>query len=173
VLLLPGISNSGPGHWQSLWQAREKGVARVDQRDWDHPVCDEWVNALDEAVREVGEPPILVAHSLGCLVAAHWAARASRAAHAILLFAVPDPSGPTFPRQAAGFSTVPSTMRAKRVTVVSSSDDPYSSTAYTLQRVADWNAEHIGLGPVGHINADSGLGDWPLGWKIVDRWRSE
>lgn len=148
-------------------------MARVNQSDWDHPVCDEWVNSLDESVREAGEQAILVAHSLGCLVVAHWAARSSRAVHAILLVAVPDPSGPMFPRDAIGFSPVPSTLGAKRVTVVSSSDDPYSSTAYTLQRVADWDAEHIGLGPVGHINATSGLGDWPLGWTIIDRWRNE
>lgn len=148
-------------------------MARVHQRDWEHPVCDEWANTLDESVRDVGEPPILVAHSLGCLAVAHWTARSSRAVHAMLLVAVPDPSGPVFPRDAVGFSAVPRTLSGRRVTVVSSSDDPYSSTAYTLQRVADWDAEHIGLGPVGHINAASGLGDWPLGWTIVDRWRKE
>ena len=102
VLLIPGIYNSGPTHWQSLWQTRHAGVARVEQADWDHPVCDTWVRALDDAIAALPQPPILVAHSLGCLVAVHWAARHHRAVHALLLVAVPDPSGPNFPADAPG-----------------------------------------------------------------------
>ena len=92
VLLVPGIGNSGHGHWQSFWQAKHSDVGRVIQRDWDHPVCNEWVAALDKAVVRAAAPPILVAHSLGCLTVAHWAARADRSCYAVLLAAVPDPS---------------------------------------------------------------------------------
>src|ERR1700736_7035663 len=107
VLLVPGIGNSGPTHWQSLWQAEHPGVARVIQRDWDHPVCNEWTEALDQAVGKAAAPPILVAHSLGCLAVAHWAARSERPCFAALLVAVPDPGGPAFPGAAAGFAMVP------------------------------------------------------------------
>ena len=37
VLLLPGWQNSGPAHWQSLWQARY-GYLRVEQHDWMQPL---------------------------------------------------------------------------------------------------------------------------------------
>ena len=169
---MPGISNSGPGHWQTLWEARHPAVFRLQQRDWDRPDCDEWASALDEATRRIGEVPILVAHSLGCLVAARWAALAHRAVHGILLVAVPDPAGPNFPKEASGFSSVPDTLRGKRATVVSSSDDPYSSADFVERCVRLWGAEHVQLGPLGHINAESGLGDWPGGWAIVEAWRN-
>jgi uncharacterized protein len=72
------------------------------QCDWDYPICDEWVETLDQAVGQAGASPILVAHSLGCLTVAHWAARSDRLCFAVLLVAVPDPSGPAFPRAAIG-----------------------------------------------------------------------
>ena len=173
VLLVPGIGNSGPTHWQTLWQAIHPDVGRVMQRDWDHPVCDEWVEVLDQAVGQAAEPPILVAHSLGCLAVAHWAARSDRSCHAVLLVAVPNPSGPAFPREATGFALVPQALRRYRVTVVSSSDDPYATAQYSEECVAAWGAEHVCLGRRGHINADSGLGDWPDGWAFVNGWRNE
>jgi uncharacterized protein len=90
-----------------------------------------------------------------------------------LLVAVPDPEGSAFPREATGFSPVTTELRGKRITIVSSTDDPYSTSAYTLQRVAQWNAEQISLVSCGHINAASGLDDWAEGWSIVERWRNE
>jgi uncharacterized protein len=173
VLLLPGIGNSGPGHWQTAWQAQHSGLVRVMQRDWDHPVCDEWVETLDQAVERAVAPPILVAHSLGCLTVAHWAARSARPCFAVLLVAVPDPSGPAFPKEAVGFSLVPLALCDHRVTVISSDDDPYATTMYTEQLVAGWGAEHLRLSQRGHINAASGLGDWTDGWAMVNRWRNE
>ena len=173
VLVVPGIGNSGPAHWQSLWLAKHPDVRRVMQRDWDNPVCDEWVWALDHAVGQVARPPILVAHSLGCLTVAHWAARSHRPCFAVLLVALPDPNGPAFPKEAIGFATAPLALREYRVTVVSSDDDPYATVRYTEAQVVAWGAEHIRLSQRGHINAASGLGDWTDGWTIVNRWRNE
>jgi predicted alpha/beta hydrolase family esterase len=107
VLLVPGIGNSGPTHWQSLWQAKYPAVTRVMQRDWDRPVCEDWLEVLDQEVARATEPPILVAHSLGCLAVAHWAAQSNRRCFAALLVAVPDPSGPSFPSAATGFAPLP------------------------------------------------------------------
>lgn len=173
VLLIPGINNSGPAHWQSIWEARHPMVQRVVQRDWDHPNCDEWVAVLDEAVQIANEPPIIVAHSLGCLVAARWAARSNQPAHALLLVAVPNPDGPAFPHEATGFSPVTGKLSGRRLTMISSTDDPYSTSAFTLQRAAEWHAEHIALTSRGHINAASGLDEWAEGWSIVENWRNE
>jgi serine hydrolase len=173
VLLAPGIGNSGPTHWQSLWETKYPKVTRIAQRDWDHPVREEWVKALEGAGALTAEPPILVAHSLGCLAVAHWLAQSARPCFAALLVAVPDPAGPAFPREASGFMPLPTSLGPRRITVVSSSDDAYATSAYTEERVATWGAEHIFLGQRGHINAASGLGDWADGWAIVERWRHE
>jgi predicted alpha/beta hydrolase family esterase len=37
VLILPGLYDSGPQHWQSLWLARRPGFRRVEQRNWETP----------------------------------------------------------------------------------------------------------------------------------------
>ncbi len=169
VILIPGISNSGPTHWQTLWEAKHPHTIRLQQSDWDHPDCDQWAEQLEALVRTLHEPPVLVAHSLGCLVACRWASQSSRPIQAALLVAVPDPAGPSFPPEATGFSVLPSGLGHRRVVMVSSTNDPFSSTLYSQQRALAWNAEHITLGALGHINAASGLGDWDQGWGIVER----
>ncbi|MES2940113.1 MAG: alpha/beta fold hydrolase [Pseudomonadota bacterium] len=171
VLLIPGIHNSGPGHWQSLWEAAHPGVARVPQRDWDQPDCGEWAAGIDAAVRECAEPPVLVAHSLGCLALARWCEMATRSVQAVLLVAVPDPAGPRFPAQARGFQPPAGTLGARTAVLVSSGDDPYSSPAYSEACALRWQAEHIRLPAAGHINAESGLAHWPAGWALVERLR--
>lgn len=175
VLLIPGIYNSGPAHWQSLWQTLHEGVVRVEQADWAHPVRDAWVRALDDAIAASPEAPILVAHSLGCLVAAHWATGRTRPVHALLLVAVPDPEGPNFPADAKGFAPVPDALPDQpampRRVLMSSTTDPYSTPSFSARCASAWGAEHVVLGALGHINADSGLGDWPQGWAQVQHWR--
>ena len=47
MLILPGYDNSGPEHWQSLWEKAHPEYRRVQQRSWTAPVCDDWVAALD------------------------------------------------------------------------------------------------------------------------------
>ena len=130
-----------------------------------------------DAIDASPQPPILVAHSLGCLVAAHWAARHHRPLHALLLVAVPDPEGPNFPADAKGFAPLPAVLPAQRDlprrVLMSSTSDPYSTPGFSAQCASAWNAEHVVLGARGHLNADSGLGDWPQGWELVARWRGE
>ncbi len=179
VLLVPGIHGSGPAHWQSRWEALHPGVQRIAQRDWDHPVCAEWVAGIDAAVREQGAPVVpppeaplvLVAHSLGCLALAHWLAVAPPAAlarvAAALMVALPDPAGPNFPAAAVGFAPAPERLPALPITVWTSTDDPYSPNGFGERMAAAWGVEHRSLGARGHLNANSGLGDWPEAWDWV------
>src|ERR1019366_5932878 len=98
VLILPGINNSGPRHWQTLWEKAHRGFRRVPERDWAHPVCQEWVASLETAVRAAGPQTILVAHSLACLQVVHWAARTHLKVQGALLVAPPDPKKKAFPK---------------------------------------------------------------------------
>jgi serine hydrolase len=104
VLILPGIGNSGPLHWQSIWEQSHPEFVRFQQHDWDNPVCEEWVAVTEEAVRRTGPDVVLVAHSLACLVVARWAAKPHSPIKAALLVAVPNSKGPNFPVAARGFS---------------------------------------------------------------------
>jgi uncharacterized protein len=170
VIVLPGYMNSGVGHWQTRWEARYPGFSRVPMRDWDHPVCDEWCDTLDAAVAAAKAPVLLAAHSLGCLTVASWAARhASPDALAkvvgALLVAVPDPAGPGFPADAAGFDAVPMSKLRFPSIVVASTDDPYGGVPFSQASAAAWGSRWENIGPRGHINADSGLGDWEEGQR--------
>ena len=73
TLIFPGIGNSDHAHWQTLWESANSAGVRVQQRDYNNPVCHKWVNVLEQAVAEIGESLVLVAHGLGCLCVAHWA----------------------------------------------------------------------------------------------------
>jgi len=36
-LIVPGLDNSGPDHWQSLWESRRDDCRRVDLGCWSEP----------------------------------------------------------------------------------------------------------------------------------------
>jgi predicted alpha/beta hydrolase family esterase len=51
-------------------------------------------------------------------------------------------------------------------TVVVSANDPFGSSTFA-QRCADaWGSRFVDIGEAGHINADSGLGDWAEGYAL-------
>lgn len=168
VLLLPGIGDSGPEHWQTLWEARHPAFRRVVQRDWERPVCAEWAVALEQAVAASGADTVLVAHSLGALLAAHWAASTKRRIRAALLVAVPDPAAAGFPAEAEGFAVARQVLPFRSI-VVASSNDPYAGGAHARYCAATWGSELVDIGDAGHINAASGLGEWPQGLALLRR----
>jgi uncharacterized protein len=168
VLVLPGYQNSGAGHWQTRWEALDSTYVRVQMPDWDNPARDAWCRTLDAAVAAAGSRVLFAAHSLGCLATAFWATQYAGAAQlekvaGALLVAVPDPSAPHFPREISGFAPVPLTRLPFASTVVTSSDDPYGSVPFSQTCANAWGSRWIDIGPRGHINADSGLGDWDEG----------
>ena len=171
VLILPGIGDSGPAHWQSLWQAANPGFQRVAQRDWEHPVCREWVATLEGSLQKMRGPVVLVAHSLGCLLVAHWAASTTRTVQGALLVAVPDPLGARFPVEAQGFAPLPRTPLPFPSVLVASSDDPYGSIPHAQACAAAWGSRWVNIGAAGHINAASGLGHWPAGQALLQTLR--
>ena len=75
-LIVPGWQGSPDDHWQSHWQNSLPNSARVEQADWLTPRREDWVAALAEAIAADSTPVILIAHSLGCITVAHWAATA-------------------------------------------------------------------------------------------------
>lgn len=170
VLILPGWRNSGPAHWQSRWEDAH-GYTRVQQHDWDQPLRGDWLMQLEEAVLTCGEPAVLVAHSLGCIQVAAWAAHSqnTQRVKAALLVAPGDveradvrallPSWSPIVRQRLPFESV----------LVASRNDPYCSFARAEGLACDWGAELVDMGAAGHLNAESGLGDWPQGQSLLRR----
>lgn len=167
VLTFPGFGNSGPQHWQSLWEQSNPEFVRISQRDWDNPDCEEWVSVLESTVQRIGSPVVVVAHSLACLAVAHWAAKPHSPIKAALLVAVPDPEGSNFPAEAIGFAPPPLQRFSFPSIVVASTDDPYSSLAHSQTYASVWGSRLVNVGAVGHINASSGLAQWLEGFALL------
>lgn len=168
ILILPGLQNSGADHWQTRWQQMPPNAHRVQQRDWEAPDRNEWVGALDAAIAAADGPVTLAAHSLGCALAVWWAARHGRDAHArkvtgALLVAPPDVERPGFPACVTGFAPLPRMRLPFRATVLASSDDPWCALPRARSWAEEWGAQFHDIGPHGHINSESRLGDWPQG----------
>jgi uncharacterized protein len=167
VLILPGIGGSGPGHWQTEWERLDPEYRRIQMPDWDAPELEAWLSRIDEAVRAAPSAPLVVAHSLGCLALAHWASRGGRL-RAALLVAVPDPRGPEFPDAAQSFDPVPLAPLGFPSRVAASRNDPYGSFSFAQRCATAWQSELCDVGALGHINAESGLGEWREGLRFLD-----
>ena len=165
ILIIPGLGNSGPGHWQSLWESNLPYAKRVRMPNWDFPHRADWVEALDTAIREASQsmPPILVAHSVGCLAVAHWARRYQLPVHGALLVAPVDVERPDTLESLLDFAPIPMFGLPFPSHVVASSDDPYASLERSREIAEAWDSLFTDLGPRGHINTASGYGEWPRG----------
>lgn len=167
-LLIPGYGDSGPEHWQSLWQQDDPRFRRVEQRDWLKPLCSEWLAALEQAVRASGPDTVLVAHSLGCSLVAHWAAQTRQVVRAALLVAPPDLAGLAAQLDLQGFAPVPLTALPFPSLLLASEDDPYADIAFSRALAERWGSRWQSIGAAGHINGDSSLGAWPEGRALLD-----
>lgn len=167
-LSLPGIGGSDAAHWQSQWEAGTPSFTRFQPADWDRPDLEDWLHALDSAIAQAATPPVLVAHSLACLLVAHAADRIADRVAGAFLVAVPDPDGAAFPAEAAGFARPPRRPLPFPAVIVASSNDPYASLDHVTARAEEWNARVIDIGAHGHINSASGLGSWTHGRQLLE-----
>lgn len=174
ILILPGWQNSGPAHWQSRWEVLH-GDVRVQQHDWMRPLRGDWIARLEDVLLSQsdthGGPSILVAHSLGCLLAAAWASH-SRNTHLVagaLLVAPGDPEQPELQAALKSWRPVSAQPLPFKSLLLASQNDPYCSLERAQGFAQAWGAECIDYGARGHINAESGLGDWPEGRALLAR----
>lgn len=176
ALILPGLGDSGPEHWQSEWERRDHSCRRVVQTEWNAPNRADWVSCLDAAIVGVMQSVVLVAHSTACPLVAHWAVSASPVRHlrvrGALLVAPSDPEGPNYPPGPTGFAPVPMVRLPFPSIVVASSNDPYVSTERARAYAEAWGSRYVELEGAGHINAAAGFGPWPEGWALLEELRS-
>lgn len=164
TLVLPGWLDSGPGHWQTRWQQLH-GWHRVQQDDWLWPRRGDWMTRLEDELLADPRPAVLVAHSLGCHLVAAWAAHSRRLerVHAAWLVAPPDLDREDLPPQLASWRPAIRRRLPMPALLVHSDDDPFASEAASTQLASDWGVPTWRLPGRGHLNAESGLGDWPDG----------
>ena len=169
-LLLPGWLDSDAPHWQSRWEALH-GCRRVEQNDWLWPKRGDWMARLDEVLLESDRAAVLIAHSLGCQLVAAWAAHSRHTAciTGALLVAATDTARDDTPPQLASWRHIVRNRLPFAATLLYSEDEPFCRANRAQTMAADWGANAVSLGVAGHINAQTGLGDWDAGLAWLRR----
>ena len=170
ILILPGLGNSGPGHWQRRWAERFSTGCVVEQDEWDDPDLRDWTAAIVEAVEAARKPVVLVAHSLAVSALVHAAPRLPAGkAKGALLVSPPDHEGKAIPRAAHSFGAVPTDPLPFPSLLVVSDTDALVSKERAADMAAAWGSELHFAGDAGHINEASGHGPWPEGLLMFTR----
>lgn len=172
VLTVPGLGNSGEGHWQTIWERTRGDCQRADLGMWDAPKRNLWVTKLAQTISAAQPPVILVAHSLGCLAVAWWAAFDPQPfgwpVAGALLVAPPDTDKLAHMPEVAEFAPAPRQPLPFPSIVVASTDDPYADIERSHDMAKFWGSHFLDIGNCGHINAASGLGGWTQGEALLD-----
>jgi hypothetical protein len=158
ILIIPGYTNSGPGHWQSRWQSKLSTARRVEQREWSKPVRDDWIARVAEEANRAERPILLVAHSLGIPTAIH---------------ALPDVANPKIrPKHLMTFGPYPREPLPFPSVVVASRNDEFCAFDVAEDIAAAWGSLFVDAGEAGHLNAESGYGPWPEGSLLLAKFLS-
>ncbi len=169
-LIIPGLGNSGPAHWQTWLEQTVPNCKRIEQKKWDAPDLADWLKAIDEAVTNYDPATvILIGHSLGCSTIAHWAKHSGRMIKGAMLVAPSDIEAPVYTFPATGFTPIPLDKIPFKTIVVASNNDVWVSAERARYFADCWGSEYINIGDAGHINADAGFGPWEEGKKILGK----
>ncbi len=155
VMVVPGLRNSGPGHWQTWLEEYLPHTRRVQQADWETPHLPTWATQVSLALANENTPVWIVAHSFGCLASVAATSPHPEKVRGALLVAPADPDR----------FQIPATELEKKLPfpslVIASSNDPWVSLSSAERWAQHWGSGFINVGPLGHINVDSGHGPWP------------
>jgi uncharacterized protein len=174
ILFVPGLRDHVPEHWQTLLEARLPRAACVPRRQADKLSCAAWVEDLDRAIAAIAGPVVLVAHSGGVMMVAHWAGRHRRPIKGALLAVPPDFDSPLpagYPSQEAlrenGWLPTPIAPLPFPSIVAASTNDPLGRYERVEALAKAWGSRLVNIGAVGHLNPASGYGEWARAEALV------
>ncbi|MGH8263111.1 MAG: RBBP9/YdeN family alpha/beta hydrolase, partial [Steroidobacteraceae bacterium] len=157
ILIVPGLRDAVAQHWQTLLEARlraaGKAVAAVPPMGREEIDLASRVAAIERTVQAVAAPLVVVAHSGGCIMLAHWARQTRRTVAGALLAAPPDletpmPDGyPTLAALKAGaWLPVPREHLPFRSIVAASRNDPLGRFERVAELAHAWGSRLDDLG---------------------------
>ncbi|MEO8152621.1 MAG: alpha/beta hydrolase [Rhizobacter sp.] len=163
VLVVPGLHDSGPAHWQTWLQAHFRHSVRVQQDDWGRADLERWADRVAVTVaREPAARWVAVGHSFGCLALARYLAQEGQGIHAALLVA------PADPEKFGVASRLPQSRLVVPSALIGSDTDPWMHADSARAWARLWGSHFINLGDVGHINTESGFGALPQAKTMVE-----
>ncbi|BBS85683.1 RBBP9/YdeN family alpha/beta hydrolase [Aeromonas media] len=162
ILLVPGLHNSGPDHWQSRWNQQFPQWQRMLGLPWDKPDLTVWSAKLASKLRSRRSRVHLVAHSFGALTAIAAARLQPDKVSSILIVAPADPARFGIPDEALAGSIKVSAQ------LIASRNDPWMSFERAEYWSRQWQVPLFDAGEVGHINAQSGHGEWSQGLNLLN-----
>ena len=166
----PGYGGSGPEHWQTHFEKLGDNFQRISQKDWDAPNIQEWAANIDKAIANYDpESVVLVAHSLGCPTLAYWASHYQRKIKGALLVAPPDVELLQNKLKVTLFDSIPTKKINFKTIVVASTNDHWATLNRAAEYAENWGSDLVNIGDAGHINDQSGFGDWQQGQEILKR----
>jgi hypothetical protein len=177
-LIVPGLRDHVAQHWQTLLAERLPGARSLVPMGRDNLALGARIDELEATIARLDAPVLLVAHSGGCVLVAHWA-RHTTLAHRVAgaLLATP----PTFDRplpaaypqlealDAAGWLPVPRQPLPFASLVAASHNDPLGDFEAVCELARAWGSQIEDLGEVGHLNPASGFGPWPAAEGLIAR----
>lgn len=177
-LFVPGLRDHMEDHWQTHAARAIPGSVTVEPLTQDRLSLAARVAALDLALQAIPGEVVIVAHSAGCMMVAHWAANPTRDIAGALLATPADlenPLPPGYPAladlQANGWCPIPRNRLPFSATVVASRNDPLAAFDRVAGFAQSWGARLHDAGEVGHLNPPAGFGPWddalPLIAKIA------
>ena len=168
LLLVPGLGDSGPQHWQTLWE-QKYAAARVKQDDPDAPTPEGWSKRLQEVIEATPGELVLVGHSSGVLTIVHWARLygGHERVKGALLVSPADVDRDDLPDAVKPMAPLPMAKLPFPSLVVASENDPYVAFERAEEMAEAWGAELISAGEAGHINVASGHGEWEDGEVLL------
>ena len=178
VLVVPGLRDAVAQHWQTLLEARLRAagrpVASVLPMGREDLNCAARVAEIERTAQSIEGPIVVVAHSGGCIMLAHWAQQTRRQVLGALLAAPPDfetPMPDGYPTVCAlrdgGWLPVPRQRLPYPSIIAASRDDPLTSYQRAAALADDWGGRLVDLGNVGHLNPASGYGEWPRADEFI------
>jgi len=163
ILIAPGLGGSEPEHWQSIWERENPEYIRIEQKNWHHPVCKDWVETIEREILCSNDNVVIVAHSLACITLAHWAKNTTYNIKGALLVAPPDVEREDLLKRVSGFSPIPLQKLPFKSILIASTTDQYATIERSEQFANAWGSQFVNVGDKGHINFASNLSGWDEG----------
>lgn len=174
VLLIPGMRDETPGHWQTLLAGELQNAVSLPALGRANIDLAARMDQIEQAVQAIAAPVIVVAHSGGAIATAHWAQRTRALIHGALLATPPlfeDSLGPEFPAlvefEREGWTPVPRARLPFRTIVAASRNDPLGAYLGVCELAQTWGARVFDLGASGHLNPASGFGPWAAAARLI------